>query len=104
MAQHIPGPYAFDLDEGAIESADGVQIATIPSVDEFPCRNTEEDDQFEAELVATGRLLAAAPELLIAGKHLAVKLAEAYRAAGANPAGCQAVCDWMAVVSKLEGR
>lgn len=68
MAQHIPGPYTFDLDEGAIESADGVQIATIPSVDEFPCRDTEKDDEFEAELVATGRLLAAAPELLAASK------------------------------------
>lgn len=49
-------------------------------------------------------LIAAAPELLQAGKHLAIKLAEVYRAAGAAPADCQALRDWMAAVAKAQGR
>ena len=42
--------------------------------------------------------------LAIAGKHLAVKLAEVYRAAGQKPADCQAIRDWMAALAKAEGR
>lgn len=34
-----------------------------------------------------------------AGKHLAVKLAEVYRAAGTNPAGCQAIRDWITALN-----
>jgi hypothetical protein len=43
-------------------------------------------------------------ELLLAGKHLAVKLAETYRAAGINPKDCQAIRDWFAAVNKAEGK
>jgi hypothetical protein len=53
---------------------------------------------------ANARLIAAAPKMLAAGKHLAVKLAEVYRAAGQNPAKCQAISDWMAAVAEAEGR
>jgi len=48
--------------------------------------------------------------LEIAGKHLAVKLAEVYRAANANPADCQALRDWLslmparALAVKLKGK
>ncbi|HEV7258971.1 MAG TPA: hypothetical protein VGN82_14415 [Bosea sp. (in: a-proteobacteria)] len=42
--------------------------------------------------------------LALAGKHLAVKLAEVYRAAGANPAECQAIRDWVAALAKAEGQ
>lgn len=42
--------------------------------------------------------------LVAAGKHLAVKLAEVYRAAGQKPANCQAIRDWMAALVKAEGR
>lgn len=69
-AQPIPGPYAFDPDAGSIESADGVVVATLSSVESFPCRDTEKDDEFGAELAATGRVLAAAPEMLIQLKGL----------------------------------
>jgi hypothetical protein len=53
---------------------------------------------------ANARLISAAPDMLAAGKHLAVKLAEVYRAAGQSPKDCQAICDWMAAVAKAEGR
>lgn len=36
--------------------------------------------------------------LTVAGKHLAVKLAEVYRAAGQKPGDCQAIRDWMEAV------
>lgn len=39
--------------------------------------------------------LAKVDVLELTGKHLAVKLAEMYRAAGVNPAKCQAIQDWM---------
>ncbi len=42
--------------------------------------------------------------LIQSGKHLAVKLAEVYRAAGQKPADCQAIRDWMAALAKAEGR
>jgi hypothetical protein len=42
-------------------------------------------------------------DLIIAGKHLFVKLSEIYRAAGINPKDCQALRDWFAAVNKAEG-
>jgi hypothetical protein len=56
------------------------------------------------EADANARLIAAAPDLLQAGKHLAVKLAEAYRIAKCDPAKCQAITEFMAAVAKVEGR
>lgn len=55
-----------------------------------------------AEAVANAHLMAAALEMLPAGKHLAIKLAEAYRAAGVDPAKCQAIHEWMAVAAKAD--
>lgn len=45
------------------------------------------------------RLSYANAALTSAGKHLAVKLADVYRAAGRNPAECQAIRDWMVAVA-----
>lgn len=45
------------------------------------------------------RLAYANAALTSAGKHLAVKLAEVYRAAGRSPAECQAIRDWMSAVA-----
>lgn len=42
--------------------------------------------------------------LLIAGKHIAVKLAEVYRAAGQAPGACQALRDFSAAVQAIESR
>lgn len=70
-----------------------------------PAGTTVADDLNEArrrcrEVEAT---LAAAEKhrdaLAQAGKHLAVKLAEVYRAAGTNPAGCQAIRDWITALN-----
>lgn len=52
---------------------------------------------------ATGRLREAATTrdcLIAAGKHLAVKLADVYRAARVDPKDCQAIRDWMAALKK----
>ena len=40
--------------------------------------------------------------LIQAGKHLAIKLAEVYRAANLKPAGCQAIINWTAIVTEIE--
>jgi hypothetical protein len=53
---------------------------------------------------ANARLIAAAPDMLQKGKHLAVKLAEVYRAAGQSPKDCQAIREWMEAVANAEGR
>jgi hypothetical protein len=50
------------------------------------------------------RLAYANTALTSAGKHLAVKLAEVYRAAGRSPAECQAIRDWMAALAAAEAR
>jgi len=42
--------------------------------------------------------------LLIAGKHVAVKLAEVYRAVGQAPGACQALRDFNAAVRLIESR
>lgn len=54
--------------------------------------------------MANAVFIAATPDLLQAGKHLAVKLAEVYRAAGQKPGDCQAIREWMAAVAKAEGK
>lgn len=53
--------------------------------------------QLAAEVI---RLRTEREALRLAGKHLAVKLAEAYRAAGANPTDCQAMRDWLALMPR----
>ncbi|UDF29366.1 UNVERIFIED_ORG: hypothetical protein LHK14_17910 [Roseateles sp. XES5] len=54
--------------------------------------------------MANALLIAAAPDLLQAGKHLTVKLAEVYWAAGQRAGDCQAIRDWMAAVAKAESK
>ena len=64
-------------------------------------------DEIAAEMDRRGavieKLEASQSEIVTAGKHLAVKLAEVYRAAGQKPADCQAIRDWMTAVSKVGG-
>lgn len=61
----IDGPYTYDPDTRMVEDAGGGLIATVASVDDFPCLDEDDDlDAIEADLNATGRLLAAAPDLL----------------------------------------
>ncbi len=63
-------------------------------------------DEIAAEMDRRGavieKLEAERDALVTAGKHLAVKLAEVYRAAGQKPADCQAIRDWMAAIAKAE--
>ena len=95
---HTPGPFRYGTSHSGIQhlvyAPTGDIIATCfkPSNDSIP------------ETISNGQLFAAAPDLLLAGKHLALKLAEVYRAAGIDPRGCQALLSWMAAVAKSEGR
>jgi hypothetical protein len=73
----------------------------VELVDDPVCIATFARDEIGTE---SARLLAAAPDLIQAGKHLAIKLAEVYRAAGQSPADCQAMRDWMKAIAKAEGR
>jgi hypothetical protein len=60
--KHIPGPYDYDEDMQAI-TTNGSYLASVASVDDFPCLDPEENDLVEVEdqYHASGRLLAAAP-------------------------------------------
>lgn len=64
-------------------------------------------DEIAAEMDRRGavieKLEASQSDLIAAGKHLAVKLSQVYRAAGQKPADCQAIRDWLASVSKVGG-
>lgn len=60
----------------------------------------------DAQLLAESKRLAAevirlrgeVEAVRLAGKHLAVKLADCYRVAGARPTDCQALRDWLALM------
>ncbi len=102
-ASHTPGPWRLDPQHAYdVESYDGhFQIATIRDED---C-DLLLDRQYAprpSEAEANARLIAAAPDLLAGGKHLAVKLAEVYRACGINPTECQAIRDWLLATAKAE--
>lgn len=88
-ALHTPAPWTAMGDRVVDER--GLSIAHALGV-------TSEHD------AANACLMAAAPEMLVAGKHLAVKLAEMYRAAGLDASECQAIRDWMTAVKKAEAR
>lgn len=104
MTTHTPGPWTVrpSLDgSGDV----GITAAGLPNVLAecfFAIRSGKERAYDEAS--ANAHLISAAPDLLQAGKHLAVKLAEAYRIAKVDPAKCQAIADFMAAVAKSEGR
>lgn len=107
MAQHTPGPWSveadmrIDVDHFSAEKTRQEYVSGYNIVS-----NSEEIVGCEGILSdgeANARLIAAAPEMLVAGKHLAVKLAEIYRAAGADPGDCQAITQWLAAVHSAEG-
>lgn len=41
-------------------------------------------------------------ELLVSGKHLAVKLVEVYKVTGNSPVDCQAVREWIVAAKRAE--
>ena len=100
--KHTPGPWQV-MDFGRND----VRIAAPSDPVEPGCYVAQMFDwahNFRDEQNANANLISAAPEMLAAGKHLAVKLAEVYRDAGQNPAKCQAISDWMAAIAKAEGK
>ena len=88
-AKHTPGPWKVKVISLGTDYLIRFETATLARVFNSP---------------ADARLIAAAPDLLSAGKHLFVKLADVYRAAGQNPETCQAIREFMAAVAKVEGR
>jgi hypothetical protein len=100
-SKHTPGPWkfrtaAFNGDNGISAYETGVFVEAFADI-----RYAGENNREEA--LANARLIAASPDLLQKGKHLAVKLAEVYRAAGQNPKNCQAIREWMEVAARAEG-
>jgi hypothetical protein len=101
MSEYTPGRWiirtAANGDCGISAEGTGVFIEAFAEI-----RHSGENAREES--LANALLVAAAPELLAKGKHLAVKLAEVYRAAGQSPKECQAIREWMEAVMKAEGR
>lgn len=97
MTHPTPSPWRVcPVDETRVINASRDEVATVSGDYSDP------DDALR--MAADARLIAAAPDMLQAGKHLAVKLAEVYRAAGQSPGSCQALRDWMDAASRAEGR
>lgn len=114
MVDHIPGPpvrYEFDEHGGydcmsagyRVLDADGRTCVTVDTRDYRSARMMKSCTPLE-EAEALARLIAAAPDLLQAGKYLAVKLADAYRIAKCDPAKCEAIISFVMAVDKVEGR
>jgi hypothetical protein len=99
MSASTPGPWKWRADYKGLDGPGGSVI--IQHYDYEGMHVPIWDGEWA---VANARLIEASPDLLLNGKHLAVKLAEVYRASGVNPAKCQAICDWMATVDKVEGK
>ncbi len=101
MTKHTPGPWKFKTaangDNGISAYDTGIFAEAFADI-----RHAGENNRDEA--LANARVIAAAPDLLLKGKHLAVKLAEVYRAAGQSPKDCQAIREWMEAVAKAEGQ
>lgn len=97
MNKHSPGPWTVEDDEqypwikGPAMRLSWPRYASGLSPAQYRQREID------------ARLIAAAPELLVTGKRLMLKLCEVYRAAGLDPKGCQAVRDFMAAAEKAEG-
>ncbi|MGU3661077.1 hypothetical protein [Methylobacterium fujisawaense] len=102
FAQHTPGPWQIEGRFQPPGSANWGFIITAGTNDRQDGPAARVGDLMVSE--ADALLIAAAPDLLQAGKHLAVKLAEAYRIAKCDPAKCQAIADFMAAVANVEGR
>jgi hypothetical protein len=104
---HTPGPWVAVLNGGDDEDTRDLLVGkygrsgfTVIA----DCRSRWVADDVGGDEEANAYLIAAAPDMLLAGKHLAVKLAECYRAAGVDPKECQAIRDWMTIAAKAEGR
>lgn len=98
MAHPTPAPWS-------VHPVDETRVIAVASRDEVAVVSGDYSDRDDAlRMAADARLIAAAPDMLQAGKHLAVKLAEVYRAAGQSPGSCQALRDWMDAASRAEGR
>lgn len=92
MSKHTAGPWWTDENGHIVCYPKGMQVGVLSK--QLP----------EGELEANHNLIVAAPELLLAGKHLFVKLAEIYQATGQKMSDCQALRDWLAAIAKAEGR
>ena len=106
---HTPGPWRF-LENIVITDCNNLKTNRTHG---YGCGNnfiaSLNDAEYHeyssaAEQSMNGHLIAAAPDLLLAGKHLAVKLSELYHLLDKKPSNCQAIRDFMAVVAKAEGR
>ncbi len=108
MIKHTPGPWSLSnepfekSDNGVLQGHVTVDAPSHGALAQVVWKMA--DAQTSPECEANARLIAAAPDLLTKGKHLAVKLAEVYRAAGQSPKDCQAIREWMETVAKAEGR
>lgn len=111
-SKHTPGPWhpghlgsdsscqcRYVLDEG---HAGG--ICTVHVDNGKRISDGGNDAPSREQAIANMHLIAAAPDLLLTGKHLFVKLAEVYRATGQKMTDCQAIRDWLEAVAKAEGR
>lgn len=101
MKLHTPGPWI--VANGLQVWQDGKSAIHSPRICTLLNAAHPVDQIDQSEMAANARLIAAAPDLMAAGKHLAVKLAEVYRAAGLRPAACQAIDDWLRLVRHVEG-
>ena len=102
---HTPGPWHEAQDE---HDPDMLMVTTKERTEQnyAPIANIDVNFSlaFDKEQRANARLIAAAPDLLTTGKHLALKLAAVYREVGVKPSECQAIRDFMLSVAKAEGR
>jgi hypothetical protein len=111
MSTHTPGPWHTGCITDKTSTCNcsyifsDINMGSIATVNYSKNETIEEgDNPLIDEAIANSRLIAASPDLLLHGKHLAVKLAEVYRASGVKPAECQAIQDWMTTVAKVEGK
>jgi hypothetical protein len=79
QTKHAPAPWALDEDEdlsgmSSIEIFhEGAPIASVYGSDEFPCTDSDTEDEVAAQVIATARLIAASPDLL-AACHAALEM------------------------------
>lgn len=76
MSTHTQGPWEIETDHdegddvvlihGAADAPGLVPIATVFTVDAFPCTDDEDRESLRAEYEANARLITAAPDLLAA--------------------------------------
>lgn len=68
VAQPTPGPFSFDPETREIAADTTGVVAWVAEADDFPCLADDLLDETDAELNATGVLLAAAWDLLAFAK------------------------------------